>query len=52
MLNCDMHDDVGKIRQVLFKRSTDLSEIKKLKCFYPHSKYRNKFLIKPNELKA
>jgi hypothetical protein len=52
MLNCDMHNDVGKIRQVLIKRFTDLSEIKKFKCFYSYSKYRNTFLIKSNELKA
>jgi hypothetical protein len=52
MLTCDMHDDVENIRQVLFKRSTDLSEIKRFKYFYPHSKYRSTFLIKSNELKA
>jgi hypothetical protein len=30
MLNCDMHNDVGKIREVSFKKLTDLKEIKNL----------------------
>jgi hypothetical protein len=50
MLNCDMHNDVEKIREASFKKLTDLEEIKTFKCFYPHFKYRSSFLINSDEL--